>query len=109
MVAEKVCLKCGTRVDVGLIFCKKCGATLQSPVPLVPPLTPEVNRAGMSAKAIVLIFVLCAVADFVLGYIHERSFPAGLISVIGGLFGTAFYVLVFKWFLNGSDQTDSSR
>ena len=54
------------------------------------------------------MFSLCAVADFILGYIHERSVPAGVISVVGGLFGTAFYVLVLKWFLNGSDQRGGS-
>jgi hypothetical protein len=51
----------------------------------------------MSGKAILLFFTLCAVADFVWGYVHERSVPAGVISVVGGLFGTAFYFLVFSW------------
>jgi hypothetical protein len=39
---------------------------------------------------------VCAVFDFVLGYIHERSVPAGVISAVGGLFGTAFYLLIFR-------------
>ena len=62
----------------------------------------------MSGKAILLVFTLCAVADFVWGYIHERSVPAGVISVVGGLFGTAFYFLVFNWAWKAKDRNDSS-
>jgi len=32
---ESVCTKCGTPVDASLVFCKKCGATLRPPVPLI--------------------------------------------------------------------------
>ena len=61
-----------------------------------------------STKTIVLIFVLCAVGDFVWGYVHERSIPAGVFSVIGGLFGTAFYLLVtYPW--KDDTKTDASR
>src|ERR1019366_2613600 len=42
-------------------------------------------------KDIVLLFSLFVASDFVLGYIRERSIPAGVISVVGGLFSTAFY------------------
>lgn len=62
----------------------------------------------ISAKAIFLIFVLCAVCDFVWGYVHERSIPAGVLSVIGGLFGTAFYLLVtYPW--KDDTKSDDSR
>jgi hypothetical protein len=54
-----------------------------------------VTKPGTAAKAIVLVFLLCAVFDFVWGYVHERSVLAGVISVVGGLFGTAFFLLVF--------------
>ena len=49
----------------------------------------------VSPKVIVLIFLLCALFDFVWGYVHERSVSAGVISIVLGLFGTAFYALVF--------------
>jgi ribosomal protein L40E len=109
VVAEKFCANCGARADVGLIFCKKCGATLRPPAPFISSPAPDAKRPRtITAKAIVLVFSLCAVADFIFGYIHERSVPAGVISVVGGLFGTAFYLLVLKWFWNGSDQTGRS-
>jgi len=50
-------------------------------------------------KAIVLLFSLFVASDFVLGYIRERSVPAGVISVVGGLFSTAFYLLLYWWAL----------
>lgn len=34
--SEKVCKQCGALAEVGSIFCKKCGATLQTPVSLSP-------------------------------------------------------------------------
>jgi hypothetical protein len=49
---------------------------------------------GRTAGVIVLIFSLCAVADFILGYFRERTISAGVISVVGGLFGTAFFLLI---------------
>lgn len=113
---EKVCSTCGAPAEIGSIFCKKCGATLRPPVPLVLSPTHEGNRLPktVSAKAIFLIFALCAVSDFILGYLHERSLPGGMISVVGGLFGTAFYVLLLKlllkWLMEDhKSPTDSAR
>jgi O-antigen/teichoic acid export membrane protein len=66
------------------------------------------NR-GSTAKAILLIFFLCTVSDFVWGYIHGRSIPAGVISIFGGLFGTACYLLLFWWSQKDEDKPDASR
>ena len=67
------------------------------------------NR-GSTAKAILLIFLLCTVADFVLGYIHGRSIPAGVISIAGGLLGTGCYLLLFWWSQRkDDDESDASR
>lgn len=52
------------------------------------------NRVG-TVRSILLFFFLCAVCDFIWGYAHGGSFPASVISVVGGLFGTAFYLLLF--------------
>jgi hypothetical protein len=46
-------------------------------------------------KAVLLIFLGCAVFDFFFGYAHERSVPAGVISAVGRLFGTALYLILF--------------
>jgi hypothetical protein len=68
------------------------------------------NESRISAKGIVIVFSLCAVSDFVWSYIRNPSIPLGLGSVLFGLFGTAFYVLVFslgsrKDKSNGGDST----
>jgi len=65
------------------------------------------NR-GSIASVIVLIFSFCAVGDFFLGYLHERSIPAGVVSVVGGLFGTACYLLLL-WPWKGKDESDATR
>lgn len=36
---ESLCTKCGAPAEVGLIFCKKCGAALGSTDPLIRPLS----------------------------------------------------------------------
>ena len=48
------------------------------------------------AKGILLIFLLCGVADFVWGYVHERSILTGVVWVVLGVFGTAGYLLLFR-------------
>jgi hypothetical protein len=50
------------------------------------------------------MFLIFAVVDFIWGYIHERSVPAGVISAVGGLFGTAWYLLLWKWLLKWLSQ-----
>jgi len=61
----------------------------------------------MSVKAVFLIFFVCAAVDFVFGYVKAGSFPAGVISVVLGLFGTAFYLWCFGAPRN--DDHDSHR
>jgi hypothetical protein len=36
---ESLCTKCGAPAEVGLIFCKKCGAVLGPTDPLIRPLS----------------------------------------------------------------------
>lgn len=91
-----VCTQCGTPADTGLIFCTKCGATLRPPVPLVT--SPKLDAAParkISANAILAIFLACAAIDFIWGYIHERSVVAGVVAIVLGLFGTAWYLFLF--------------
>ena len=59
-------------------------------------------------KAILLLFSLFVISDFALGYIRERSIPAGVISTFGGLFSTAFYLILFWWgSRKGNDDSGS--
>lgn len=53
-------------------------------------------------KSVLLLFGLFLVSDFIWGYVRERSIPAGIISIAGGLFSTAFYLLLF-WFRSGGN------
>jgi len=58
-----------------------------------------------------IIFLGCAVIDFIWGFIGERSVPAGVISVVGGLLGTAWYLLLDNWItllLTGSQDNENS-
>jgi hypothetical protein len=98
-----VCTQCGTPADTGLIFCTKCGATLRPPVPLVT--SPKLDAAPArktSANAILAIFLACAAIDFIWGYIHERSVVAGMIAIVLGLFGTAWYVFLLGGWKGGN-------
>jgi O-antigen/teichoic acid export membrane protein len=50
------------------------------------------------ARLIPLAFILCGVFDFIWGYIHEHSVAAGVVAVVLGLFGTAWYLfLIGGW------------
>ena len=91
-----VCTQCGSPADTGLIFCTKCRAVLRPPVPLVTsPKEDTAPTKSTSAKAILAIFVGCAAIDFIWGYIHERSLIAGVVAIVLGLFGTAWYAFLF--------------
>jgi len=46
-------------------------------------------------KSILLVFVLCGIADFVWGYVHGGSILSGAVWVVLGVFGTAGYVFLF--------------
>jgi len=53
------------------------------------------SRRTVTTKAIVLIFALCALCDFVWGYIHKRSVLAGVVWVVLGLPATALLGFLF--------------
>ncbi|MGB8885459.1 MAG: hypothetical protein WCC87_01985 [Candidatus Korobacteraceae bacterium] len=51
----------------------------------------------MSPKAVLIVFLVCAAADFVLGYVHGHSIGAAITSAILGLAGTATYLwMIFR-------------
>ena len=67
------------------------------------------NGRAVTAKAILLIFVLCAVFDFVWGCVRGHSILAGVVGVVLGLFGTAVYCLLFGVFRKDKGESGSSR
>jgi membrane associated rhomboid family serine protease len=67
---------------------KGCYHSLTGSIMPVSRMTTE----SISGKTILLIFVLCAAADFLWGYFNGHTLGAAVIAAILGLFGTAFYV-----------------
>jgi len=61
----------------------------------------------MSGKAILLAFFLCALVDFVVGYLNGRSIGYGIGRAVVGLGGTAFLLWLFGLF-DTSDTSDKS-
>jgi hypothetical protein len=97
--AEILCPKCGATAEAGLIFCQKCAAVLKPISPLISAKDSDSIRIRTrSGKSIFFIFAVCAVIDFLLSYFDHRSVPFGVISAVGGLFGTAFYLFLFGAF-----------
>ncbi len=43
-----ICLKCGSRADVGRIFCRMCGAALKAPSALIPSNDGDVSKSALS-------------------------------------------------------------
>jgi hypothetical protein len=100
----RTCTNCGVYADAGRIFCANCGATLQTPLPLIRPTledynSPRIMRPTKSTvvKSILLGFPLSVVLDIVLGIIipdHVIRLALVLIVpflLVGGLlvaFGT---------------------
>jgi hypothetical protein len=103
----------------GQVFCRHAGtqsrqvANDRSPYHTlsVELLWPEriLDMKNSRVFAVVGIFVVCGVFDLVLGYGRTRSFPAGIVSVVLGLFGTAFYAWIMGAFRRDSSNDPDSR
>jgi hypothetical protein len=66
-----------------------------------------VTHCGQAGTIILLIFSVGALVDFVLGYIHERTISAGIVTAVFGLLGTAFYLHITQpW--KSKDKPDDS-
>jgi hypothetical protein len=76
-------------------------------------MTPTPTHKRLGLRAVLLIFLLCAILDFGWGYFEKRSLPHGVISVVFGLFGTAFYAWLMGVFRteenNKSDSDDPNE
>jgi hypothetical protein len=87
------CPQCGESADSGRIFCLKCGATIQAPVPLLPRNTLETEagaKVGVLRKAIILIIKAAGIVAGLTFWFSRLSTNTGLLLfgasiVIGGL------------------------
>jgi len=60
-----ICAQCGTPADIGIIFCKKCGATLRRPVPLIQSGDPPENISSSKRTVLTVIKDLAGIAAVV--------------------------------------------
>jgi len=88
--------------------------TLRPPIPLIPtaacqnsPKLPTWKRSAASdtSRGVWLVFSLCALFDFVWALSAKRSVAEAAISAVLGLFGTAFYLLIF-WAAKDNDSDE---
>jgi hypothetical protein len=110
-----MCPRCAASAPIGRIFCENCGATLR---PIFParlskkvPLTTDAEhrrRQTISGRSVVLVFALCALADFVWSLLDRRSMMESATSAVLGLFGTAWYVIGF-WASLQNDPDDPAE
>lgn len=71
------CTKCGVHADAGRIFCASCGATLQTPLPLIRPDREDYSSSSRTVrptrsavvKSILWGFPLSVLLDIVLGIV----------------------------------------
>ena len=68
----------------------------------------RMNKRTNYGGRILLFFVLCAISDFVWGYIKGRSISEALIRVIFGLFGTALIGLLAGMFRRRSEKESNT-
>jgi hypothetical protein len=61
-------------------------------------------KSRFSARAVLLVFLLGAALDFVLGYLQWHSLSAGVTWIVGGSFVTAFFLFLYR----ASSRNDSS-
>jgi hypothetical protein len=47
------------------------------------------------ARGVLLVFSLCALADFLWALLEKRSLAEAIISAVLGLFGTAWYLFMY--------------
>ena len=67
------------------------------------------SKGSVSAKTILFIFLFCAIADFAWGYVRGRSIPVGVITVVFGLAGTAFYSYLLSVIHGRTDEKSDTH
>jgi hypothetical protein len=56
-----------------------------------------------------IFFLICAMVDFVFGWIKWHSVVAGVVAIVCGLPLTALLFLIFRARWNGSDRSADTR
>ena len=87
------CPQCGESADSGRIFCLKCGAAIQAPVPLLPRDSVDTDagtKVSVLRKAIILIIKATGIVAALTFWFSRLSTNIGLVVfgasiVIGGL------------------------
>lgn len=96
---------CGTIAPTGRIFCPNCGWALRA-TPLIPHSAENESKQApgrrFGGRAVVLMFSLGALADFIWATLEKRSVAEAIISAFVGLFGTALYLLIYR----AAEETD---
>ncbi|HXW57065.1 MAG TPA: hypothetical protein VEJ67_15055 [Candidatus Cybelea sp.] len=62
------------------------------------------ENTNRNAKVLLLVFSICAFADFGWSYMKGRSLAECVISAVLGLIGTAWYAFCFGMFGNGKPK-----
>ena len=87
------CPQCGESADSGRIFCLKCGAPIQAPVPLLPRDSVDTDsgtKVSVLRKALILIIKATGIVAALTFWFSRLSTNIGLVLfgasiVIGGL------------------------
>jgi hypothetical protein len=67
--------------------------------------TKQQRGRRFGGRGLLLVFSLCALADFVWTLLQERSLAEAIISAVLGLFGTAWYLVIY-WAAEKNDPDD---
>lgn len=67
--------------------------------------TKQQRGRGFGGRGVLLVFSLCALADFVWALLEKRSPVEAIVSAVLGLFGTALYLLIY-WAAEKNDPDD---
>ncbi len=83
MPEHEICAQCGACIDDGVIFCRKCGATLRSPAPLIALSADDAKRNKVNVVTRVVVTIVRGVAGI-----------AAVVAVFSPL-GTWTHILTF--------------
>ncbi|HZP63818.1 MAG TPA: hypothetical protein VFB28_10425 [Terriglobales bacterium] len=63
------------------------------------------RRRSLTGRVVLLVFSVCALGDFVWALLQKRSLTEAVVSAVLGLFGTAFYLIMY-WAAGKNDPDD---
>jgi len=68
--------------------------------------TNQQRRRGFGSRGVLLVFSICALADFVWTLLEKRSVAEAAVSAVLGLFGTGFYLLMYWGAEKAAEKND---